>query len=185
PNPKSLEDYGFGKGYAHLVQVFRAFLRRCTTVRDQGRHIILIAHEMHTHVPNPRGEDFKGVHRSPGRGQDYGVGQGRGRGSGRHKHQDGDGDRHQDKGRGRENAETKALPLRERYYDREICNLCVTECPIGCHAIEMLETTRADGSVSYIPQVNEGCTGCGVCVMVCPTENPSIVVEPPEGGAHA
>ncbi|MFP4470391.1 MAG: 4Fe-4S dicluster domain-containing protein [Bacteroidales bacterium] len=134
---------------------------------------------------NPRGEDFKGVHRSPGRGQDYGVGQGRGRGSGRHKHQDGDGDRHQDKGRGRENAETKALPLRERYYDREICNLCVTECPIGCHAIEMLETTRADGSVSYIPQVNEGCTGCGVCVMVCPTENPSIVVEPPEGGAHA
>lgn len=139
---------------------------------------------------NPRGENFIGVHRSPGRGHGQGKGRGHGQGHGRHRHEGKQGERHGDghgdgHGRGRlENAETKASPLRDRHYDREICDLCVTECPIGCKAIEMTEIRQADGSISYKPQVNKGCTGCGVCVMVCPTQKPSIVVEPVEEGGE-
>lgn len=68
-----------------------------------------------------------------------------------------------------------ATPLKDKEFDREICNLCVTECPIGESAIIF---TPGRGSGKMHPRVLEGCTGCGVCVMVCPTERPSIVVEP-------
>jgi ferredoxin-type protein NapG len=138
----------------------------------------------------PRGDDFDGVHRSParGRGRGMGLGQGKGRGpggGGRHRRwEKNDVEEHDGEGRYKENVETKASPLSERHFDREICDLCVTECPIGCEAIEMVETEQPDGSLQYTPQVNEGCTGCGVCVMVCPTQKPSIVVEPWEGGDH-
>ena len=67
-----------------------------------------------------------------------------------------------------------ATPLKDKEFDREICNLCVTECPIGETAIVF-----APGrSGKMHPRVLEGCTGCGVCVMVCPTSKPSIIVEP-------
>ena len=68
-----------------------------------------------------------------------------------------------------------ATPLRDKEFDREICNLCVTECPIGESAIVFVPGRR---SGKMHPRVLEGCTGCGVCVMVCPTDKPSIVVEP-------
>ena len=68
-----------------------------------------------------------------------------------------------------------ATPLKDKEFDREICNLCVTECPIGETAIEF---SPGRGSGKMRPRVLDGCTGCGVCVMVCPTERPSIVVEP-------
>jgi ferredoxin-type protein NapG len=68
----------------------------------------------------------------------------------------------------------KATPVAEKYYDEKICNLCVKECPIGDTAIVM--KSKAGGKM--VPEVLEGCTGCGVCVMVCPTEEPSIIVEP-------
>ena len=72
----------------------------------------------------------------------------------------------------------KAYPLSEQKYEREICDLCVTECPIGEEAIIMEKNTNADGSISYKPKVLKGCTGCGVCEMICPNEPPSIVIEP-------
>jgi len=46
----------------------------------------------------PRGENFKGVNRTPG---------GNTRG---------------------------AVPLSGKQYDRKVCDLCVTECPIGAHS---------------------------------------------------
>lgn len=72
----------------------------------------------------------------------------------------------------------KASPIREKTFDREICDLCVTECPIGEKAIVLEEKRANDGEKSYRPKVLEGCTGCGVCTMVCPTKEPSIVIEP-------
>ena len=111
------------------VKMGRAYVNRSTC----------LAHKMEGFKGTPRGHDFKGVHRSPGKG------------------------------------ENTASPLRDREFDREICNLCVTECPIGETAIvQMLSRSGR----KLIPRVLDGCTGCGVCQMVCPTENPSIVVEP-------
>jgi len=70
-----------------------------------------------------------------------------------------------------------AVPLSDKQYDREICDLCVTECPIGETAI-VLEKSEDNGNISYKPKVLDGCTGCGVCVMVCPTEPTSIIINP-------
>lgn len=70
-------------------------------------------------------------------------------------------------------SELQAKPLIDRTYDREICDLCVTECPIGDIAIRMDNT-----SGQMIPVVLDGCTGCGVCEMICPNSEPSIIVEP-------
>jgi len=68
-----------------------------------------------------------------------------------------------------------ASPLNERVYDREVCDLCIIECPIGEKAIVQ---KRSRSGKKLIPHVLDGCTGCGVCQMVCPTAEPSIVVEP-------
>lgn len=77
--------------------------------------------------------------------------------------------------RSRNSKQAAASPLVEKEFDREICNLCVTECPIGEKAI-IFAPRRRDGKMR--PRVLDGCTGCGVCTMVCPTQNPSIIVEP-------
>jgi MauM/NapG family ferredoxin protein len=52
----------------------------------------------------------------------------------------------------------------------EDCRLCVNQCPIGHDALTLNDSGRV--------AVGPGCTGCGVCEWVCPTEPASIVVEP-------
>lgn len=64
------------------------------------------------------------------------------------------------------------LPVREHPYEREVCDLCVTECPIK-DAIAL----RPFGPGRFIPVVQEQCVGCGVCEMICPVEPTAIVVD--------
>ena len=71
----------------------------------------------------------------------------------------------------------KPVALRDHPYERDLCNLCVSECPIK-GAITMSETLAADGSKQHRPQVLEQCVGCGVCEMICPVDPTAIVVEP-------
>ncbi len=71
----------------------------------------------------------------------------------------------------------KPIGVRDHPYERDLCNLCVSECPIK-EAITMAETIAADGSKHYRPQVLEQCVGCGVCEMICPVEPTAIVIDP-------
>ena len=70
----------------------------------------------------------------------------------------------------------KPIRIAEHPYDVVECNLCVSECPVrGAISLESLRT--ADGQTRRQPVVHEPCVGCGVCEMVCPTEQPCIVIE--------
>jgi ferredoxin-type protein NapG len=76
-----------------------------------------------------------------------------------------------------------AIPVREHPYERELCDLCVTECPIGSGAITLEPLDGEPGGAT--PVVHDGCVGCGVCEMICPQEPACIVVELPASGAVA
>jgi len=60
--------------------------------------------------------------------------------------------------------------VRDCPYDRELCDLCVCECPI-----EKAISLRPDDEGNLIPVIHEACVGCGVCEMICPVE-PSVIV---------
>ena len=70
----------------------------------------------------------------------------------------------------------RPVAVRDHPYERDLCNLCVSECPIG-DAITMLATVAADGSRQHRPQVLEQCVGCGVCEMICPVDPAAIVID--------
>jgi ferredoxin-type protein NapG len=67
------------------------------------------------------------------------------------------------------------IPVRDRAYDRPVCDLCVIECPIGPNAIRLEPLEGEPGR--FTPRVLEGCVGCGVCEMICPPEPAVIVVD--------
>jgi len=89
------------------------------------------------------------------------------------------------------------VPLADQKFDLEICDLCVRLCPIeiranqcdagkppgGDHsqcpprAIKLVEISNEDGVKKMKPEILDGCVGCGVCEMVCPTSEPAIVVD--------
>lgn len=74
----------------------------------------------------------------------------------------------------------RPIKVADHPYDVELCDLCVTTCPIkGAISLETIIT--ADGSRKKTPVVHEPCVGCGVCEMICPTEPASIEVIPGEG----
>lgn len=55
---KSVEGYGFGKGYQHVYETFLLLLQDIDAQVRNGRSVILIAHDCTANVPNPGGEDF-------------------------------------------------------------------------------------------------------------------------------
>jgi ferredoxin-type protein NapG len=69
------------------------------------------------------------------------------------------------------------LPVADVDYDREICDLCVVECPIGETALRMEPLDDFTGEYSLTPVVGAGCVGCGACEMICPQDPPCIVVD--------
>ena len=73
-----------------------------------------------------------------------------------------------------------ALPVREQLYDREPCDLCVLQCPIGSAALRLVPLDEASGGGPgrFTPEVLAGCVGCGVCEMICPVDSAAIVVDP-------
>ncbi len=89
------------------------------------------------------------------------------------------------------------VPLAEQDFDLEICDLCVRLCPIEIRAnqcdagkppggdksqcppraIQLVEIENSNGVKKMKPEILDGCVGCGVCEMVCPTVEPAIVVD--------
>lgn len=55
---KSIEDYGYGKGYVHLFDAVTAALPLFEAHIRAGRNIVLICHECVQTCPNPAGDDF-------------------------------------------------------------------------------------------------------------------------------
>lgn len=90
------------------------------------------------------------------------------------------------------------IPVRDRDFDQEICDLCVVHCPIEIriaqceagnppagdvnqcppkHAIKLEPVASNDGVQRMQPVILDGCVGCGACEMVCPTEPAAIVID--------
>lgn len=57
-NPHRLEDYGYGKGYGFVWDVFLNLLSDLDRHVRAGRNVILIAHDCIKNVPNPEGDDW-------------------------------------------------------------------------------------------------------------------------------
>lgn len=55
---KSIEAFGWGKGYVHMAETWKLLLNDLEQHYRQGRNVILIAHERTGRVPNPMGEDY-------------------------------------------------------------------------------------------------------------------------------
>ena len=89
------------------------------------------------------------------------------------------------------------VQLAEQEFDLEVCDLCVRLCPIEIRAnqcaagkppggdesqcppraIKLVEIKGDDGVKRMKPEILDGCVGCGVCEMVCPTSEPAIVID--------
>ncbi len=73
------------------------------------------------------------------------------------------------------------LPVSDHGYDRELCDLCVVECPIGEKALTLASLAPGAPDGAMTPVVGQACVGCGVCEMICPVEGaPAISVKPRE-----
>jgi hypothetical protein len=55
---RSIEGYGYGKGYKHLYDKFMEVLAALDAIARDGKHVIGTAHDCTTNVPNPNGEDW-------------------------------------------------------------------------------------------------------------------------------
>ncbi len=83
--------------------------------------------------------------------------------------------------------------LAEQEFDVEICDLCVRLCPIEKRANQCdaghppagdesqcppraIKLVKIGEGNAMKPEILDGCVGCGVCEMVCPTSEPAITI---------
>ncbi len=81
---------------------------------------------------------------------------------------------HGNKGELRPPGQTERVRIEDTQVNKEICDLCVAYCPLGEEAIVLDKIEEG----KFLPKVKDGCVGCGVCQMVCPTNPVAIVVKP-------
>lgn len=55
---KSIEGYGYGKGYQHVFDTFLPLFADLDVHVRAGRNVILIMHDCMSSVPNPQGDDY-------------------------------------------------------------------------------------------------------------------------------
>lgn len=68
------------------------------------------------------------------------------------------------------------IPVADRQYDVELCDLCVRECPIK-DAIRLEPMGNDPADKRQTPVVLSACVGCGMCEMICPAEPAAIIIE--------
>jgi ferredoxin-type protein NapG len=61
-------------------------------------------------------------------------------------------------------------------YEGKDCTLCADMCPMPNPLSAIAMVNKSSGIT--MPEIYEGCTGCGVCQEVCPVEEPAIVIIP-------
>lgn len=52
-NKKSIEDFGYGKGYTYLAEEFKNLLAKCDQVIQSGKHVLILAHAKQRKVELP------------------------------------------------------------------------------------------------------------------------------------
>lgn len=58
PDIKSIEDFGYGKGYEIAAQEFRRLITGLEKANDKGMSILILSHSQQKTVKNPLGEDY-------------------------------------------------------------------------------------------------------------------------------
>lgn len=53
-----IEDYGFGKGFSHIYDMFMPLLSSIERHCREGRNVVMICHECSATFPNPMGQDY-------------------------------------------------------------------------------------------------------------------------------
>jgi len=87
------------------------------------------------------------------------------------------------------------IPVAEHPYDLDLCDLCSRQCPVEiriaqceagtppsgdanqCPPRTAIRLVATEGGRGSIPEIEDGCVGCGVCEMICPVEPAAIVVD--------
>ena len=77
----------------------------------------------------------------------------------------------------------KPIPVADKAYDLDLCDLCVRECPIA-GAIALVPISDDPADRRRTPKVAPSCVGCGLCEMMCPTEPAAIVIVPRVDDRH-
>lgn len=58
------------------------------------------------------------------------------------------------------------------------CELCIVNCPVGVIGLDMERITPRGFHPAKL--IKDGCTGCGICALVCPEAAITVYRETPQ-----